>query len=110
MAISTNLYIDQGTDFSVSVNISETDGTAKNLSGYTARAQLRKSYYSKTNVTFTSAVTAPSEGEITISLSNAQTANIKAGRYVFDVETVSNANVIARILEGMVIINPEVTR
>lgn len=110
MAISTNLYIDQGSDFSVSVNITESDGTAKNLTGYTARAQLRKSYYSKTNVTFTSAVTAPAEGEVTISLTNAQTANIKAGRYVFDVETVSNANAVTRILEGMVIINPEVTK
>jgi hypothetical protein len=46
MAIIANIYIDQGTDFSITVDVTNADGTALNLSGYTAAAQMRKTYTS----------------------------------------------------------------
>lgn len=110
MAISTNLYIDQGSDYSVTLNITNNDGTLKNLSGYTARAQLRRSYTSKSNTAFTANVTAPAEGEITLTLPAATSSAMRYGRYVFDVETVSNTSSVARVLEGIAVLNPEVTR
>ena len=47
---------------------------------------------------------------ITVSMNAATSANIAGGRYVWDLELVSSGNVVSRIVEGIVTINPEVTR
>ena len=49
-------------------------------------------------------------GICTISLSAAQTAAIKAGRYVYDVIVFDSANTTIRAVEGLMTIRPEVTR
>ena len=46
MAIIANIFIDQGADFSITVNVADVDGTTLNLTGYTAAAQMRKTYES----------------------------------------------------------------
>jgi hypothetical protein len=110
MALFTNLYIDQGTDFAVAINVFDNDGTSKDLTGYTVRSQLRKSYDSKTNVAFVAQVTSAIDGEITLSMSNLVNGALKSGRYVYDVETITSSNVVTRIVEGLCMINPGVTR
>ena len=42
MATKSNLVIDKGSDFQVSLVVTNTDGTAFNLSGYDATCKLRK--------------------------------------------------------------------
>lgn len=108
MATINNLVIDQGTTFSFTFNLTNVDGSAKDLSTYTVVAQIRKSYYTSTKVDFTTA-TVDAEGEITISLTAAQTAELKAGRYVYDIEINDNTETI-RVLEGIITVTPEVTR
>ena len=44
MAIIANIFIDQGTDFTVQVDCTDTAGDVLNLTGFTATAQLRKTY------------------------------------------------------------------
>jgi hypothetical protein len=39
-----------------------------------------------------------------------QTAAITAGPYVYDLEMVSPASVVTRLIEGTIIVDPEVTR
>jgi hypothetical protein len=46
---------------------------------------------------------------VTLSLSSNATANIVAGRYVYDVE-VTVANSVYRVAEGIVTVTPQVTR
>jgi len=59
----------------------------------------------------TAQISSPADGEITISLSDAQTANLKPGRYVYDVELVANADsTVERLIEGIVTVYPEVTK
>ncbi len=110
MAAVSNLYIDQGTTYSVTITVTNDAGTARNLTGYSARSQLRKSFYTTSNTAFTVAINNPSEGEIDLSLTASQTANIKAGRYVYDVELVSNTNAVERIVEGIITVYPEATK
>lgn len=110
MAAVSNLYIDQGTTYSVTITVTNDAGTARNLTGYSARSQLRKSFYTTSNTAFTVAINNPSEGEIDLALTAAQTANIKAGRYVYDVELVSNTNAVERIVEGIITVYPEATK
>ena len=44
MASISNIFIDQGTDFSITVDVTQADGAALNLTGYSAAAQIRKTY------------------------------------------------------------------
>ena len=108
MATVQNITIDQGTTFSLTIALTNDDGTDKDLSAYTASAQMRKSYYTSTYTAFTTAKV-DSEGELTISLTAAQTSDIKSGRYVYDIEIVSDTETL-RILEGIVTVTPEVTK
>jgi hypothetical protein len=111
MAVVSNLFIDQGTTYTVTVSVTDDTGTARNLTGYTARSQLRKSYYTNSNTAFTVSILNPSEGEITLSLTNTQTSALKQGRYVYDLELVETATgKVERIVEGIVTIYPEATR
>jgi len=109
MATVQNIYIDQGTTYSLALTVSDQFGDVKNLSDYTAAAQMRKSYYSNTAIDFTAEISAPTTGEVTISLTAEQTSAIKAGRYVYDIEISSELETI-RVLEGIVVVNPEVTK
>ena len=109
MAQVQNLYIDQGTTFSLSIIVSDQNGDPKDLTDYTAAAQMRRSYYTNTAIDFTADVTLPDDGEVTISLTAEETTAIKAGRYVYDIEISSESETI-RVLEGIIVINPEVTK
>ena len=109
MATIQNLYIDQGTTFSLAITVSDQNGDVKDLTEYTVRGQLRKSYYTSTSVNFTATASTPLEGEITISLTATQSSALKAGRYVYDIEIESDEETL-RVLEGIVVVNPEVTR
>ena len=44
MAILANIFIDQHTDFSITVDVTDATGNVLNLTGYTAAAQMRKTY------------------------------------------------------------------
>lgn len=109
MAQIQNIYIDQGTTFSLSLAVNDQSGALKNLTGYTVAAQMRKSYYTTTSTNFTATVSLPLDGEVTISLTAVQTSAIQAGRYVYDIE-ITGAGETLRVLEGIVVINPEVTK
>jgi hypothetical protein len=110
MATINNLYVDQGTTFSVQIQVFDSAGDPLDITGYTANSQIRKSYASSTAAeTFAASVTNPSNGIIQLSLTAAQTANLRYGRYVYDVELV-NFDVVYRASEGIVTVYPEVTR
>lgn len=108
MATIANLTIDQGTTVNIVVPVKNTDGTVKDLTGYTAYSQFRKSYYSTTYTTFT-ATHDSAGGNITLALTATQSSAVKAGRYVYDVETLTGTTV-ARVQEGIITVNPEVTK
>lgn len=112
MAAFVELYVDQGTTFNNVINLTDDlTNTPVNVAGYIVRGQLRRSYYSiNASANLTCTVTDAANGEITMSLTDGQTANIKAGRYLFDIETIDRANVVSRVLEGIITVTPEVTR
>lgn len=110
MADFVELHIDAGSTFSTDVTVNNSLGVPINLSDYQARAQLRKSYYSSTAIDFTVTKIDASAGILNMSITAANTSNIRPGRYVYDVEIESSANVVTRIFEGIVTVSPGVTR
>ena len=110
MAEYVELSIEQGTTFSTTINVNENDGSPKDLTTYSARSQMRKSYYSSSSKDFTMTKTDAAGGEITMSMSAANTSLLTPGRWVYDVEIEDQASVVTRIFEGIVVVMPGVTR
>ena len=109
MATKANILIDQGTTFSTVINLTDDNGEPVDLTGYTGDSEMRKHYTSSNSQSFSVSL-GGTLVTVTLSLTSGQTANLTPGRYVYDVEVTSGANVVSRIVEGIVTVTPEVTR
>lgn len=110
-AAYTELFLDQGTDFTTTLTVDDISGNLYDLDNYQIKSQIKKSYYTHTVVaTFDVSTPNTSTGIVILSLDSANTANIAAGRYVYDVLMKDTANnTTSRILEGIVNVSPGVT-
>ena len=107
MATKANISIDQGTSFTTEVLLTDENGDPLDLTAYTANSQIRKTYTSLTSVPFNTVL---SNGQVMLSLSANATGNLEAGRYVYDVVVHDGSNTITRVVEGIVTVNPQVTK
>lgn len=104
------LFMEQGSNFTTSITLDEADGSPFILTGCEAKASMKKSYYSNsTTAEFVVQINDPTEGIIVMSLPYANTANIAAGRYVYDLLVKDSSNNVTRVLEGIVNVLPQVT-
>lgn len=111
MASISNIFIDQGATFTTTLTINDSDGSALDLTSYTALAQIRKAYSSSTATDFTSTFNSDrTTGKITISLTDTQTTALSAGRYQYDVLITDSGGTKTRVVEGIATINPSVSR
>jgi len=111
MATISNLFIDQDSDFTTTVTVNDSNGTALDLTNYTALGMIRKTYESSTATTFTSQFTTPrTTGQITISLTDTQTADLESGRYVYDLVITDASGSKTRVVEGIATVSPSVSR
>jgi hypothetical protein len=111
MATVSDLFIDQGTDWSAIIDFKNVNGTPRDFTNYTIAAQMRRGYGSTTYTSFTATIISPqTNGQIKLELSATTSSAMKAGRYVYDVEVTSASGKKSRLMEGIVTINPEVTR
>ena len=110
MAALSNIYIDQGSDFSTIISLTDSNGDILVLTGYSALAQIRKTYGSTTiAATFTTVLTADS-GQLALSLTDTVTAAMGSGRYVYDVVLTDGSGDKTRVLEGQAVLTPGVSR
>ena len=109
MATKANIFIDQGTDFSTTISIANMNDESISLAGYSGAAQIRKHYSSANSVSFGVSID-EINGNLTLTLNPTQTNAMTPGHYVYDVELTDSANVVSRIVEGLVTITPSVTR
>ena len=110
MASISNIFIDQGATFTTTVTVTDANGDAVNLSGYSVAAQIRKTFLSSTATAFTATISNASSGEITISLSPTQTTALEAGRFVYDVLITASGGDKTRAVEGIANVNASVSR
>lgn len=113
MATYVEFYLDQGTTFNNVINLADDLTNAPiNVASYNVTSQMKRSYYSA-NVTanIDCIITDQANGEIILYMTAANTAKIKAGRYVFDVKiTEPNELITTRIIEGIITVTPQVTK
>lgn len=112
----------QGTTWQFELVLAQpgTQQTPFDLTGYSARGQIRKDYKSPTVVrSFQFSIPNPTNGRLLVSLSASDTAQIPAGKsasdsestYVYDIELYTPGDgFVTRILQGKLFIDPEVTK
>lgn len=112
MAGYSELYIDQGSTFNNVINlIDDVTNSYINVSSYVFKSQMRRSYYSaNASANITCSITDASNGEVTLSMTAANTANLKPGRYLYDVECTDGEGIKSRLLEGIVTVTPEISK
>lgn len=110
MAVTSNLFVDAGSDYSNIITVNSAGGAPLNLTGYTVKSQLRKSYNSSTAFDFIASVYNPAAGQIRLTLAAAQSELIPPGRWLFDVEITHPSGAKRRVIEGIVTITPQITQ
>ena len=105
-----NLSVNTSTSFDQSFTLTNDDGSALNLTGYTILAQIRKHSSSSTAVSFATTSVAPTTGVLKLSLDPSDTTDLKPGRYVYDIVLTDTSSVKTRVVEGSVIVSKTVSR
>ncbi len=111
MAAVANFNIDQGATFSSTVTVKDSTGSALDLTGYTATANMALGYAStRTRTALTIAFNSDrTTGGVTMSLTATQTAALEApARYVFDLDITDSSGTVTRVIEGLMTIRPNV--
>ena len=109
MAAYSELNIEQYSTFNTTINVEDPSGDAVNLYGYSAASQMRKSYYSSSANTLTATITGNANGEITLSMTAANTALLTPGRYMYDL-VITTGSTETRVVEGIINVLPGVTQ
>lgn len=110
MATQTNIYIDQGTDFSAGLDVIDDSGDIVDLSYATLQGQARKLYSSQVLFDFVVTVTSPTEGKALLEVDAAVTETLTPGKYKYDVMIDLSDGNRAKLLEGLVFIVDTVTK
>lgn len=110
-----NITCQQGATFQRQVTWTDSAKDPYNLTGYTARMQVRANATSNTVIieltTENSRITlGNTAGTVDLLIPAANTTTLTAGQYVYDLELVSGGGVVTRLLEGNFKVSAEVTR
>lgn len=105
------LYIDQGADFESTIVLQDDDTNLyQNVQNYTVTGTLRRSLLSpNTSGNLVCTITDAANGEISITMSASNTANLRTGTHLFDIKAYSGGK-YDRLIEGIIIVTPSVTK
>lgn len=109
-----NFTIDQGATFARHITIKSADGTLYNLTNYSARMQIRREVADSSiliNLTTENGglTLGETDGTVDIYISDEATGTLTRDG-VYDLEIVSDAGEVFRVIQGIVRLNLEVTR
>lgn len=115
MAAKYDIVCDQGATFSRELAWLDDSSNPVNLTGYTARMQVRETVESSSALlsltTENSRISlGGTNGKITLLVSATDTAAVVAGHYVYDLEVVSGLGTVTRLIQGCFTVDAEVTR
>jgi hypothetical protein len=108
MASRANIYVDQSTDFRISVGISGTDGSALPIDTYDFFASMKKMYSTSTVANFNVEKDVPNSS-ITLVLTDLDTASLVPGKYQYDVLMRKQSGEISKVVEGLAIVVPTIS-
>lgn len=108
-----HMKLDQGSTFSLVLTYKDSNGDAINLTGYTARMQMRRNYEDDALIELTTEngriALGGSAGTVTLTISASDTASLPPVEGVYDLELVQSS-IVDKLLAGTFSIAREVTR
>ena len=111
MTTRANIYVDQGTDFGIVLDLFSNEGDDFNISNQQFKCEVRKVFSS--TIAFEASVNAIENdndpNNIELSISANTTADIEPGKYQYDIIMRAGTQ-RSKILEGLMFILPTVTR
>lgn len=115
MPANYDLKIYQGATFNQEIIWKDSAGLPVNLTGYSARLQVRLSHSDQNKLLeMTSAngkiTLGTTDGKITLKLTDVETTGLTWSSGVYDLEMVSSGGTVTRLMEGKIVVYPEVTR
>lgn len=107
-----NLYIDQGVDFNTTLEFfADDDGSEYDLLNYNFYSSVKKIYSDTALFDIEVAVIAGDPvNDAELSISKEKTANVKPGKYQYDVLMEKTDGSMHKVLEGLLIINQTITK
>ena len=108
-----DIICEQGATFARTLTVKDSSGTARNLSSYSGKMQVRRTIGASSVLielsTTNGRMALNSSGEIALSITASDTAAITDGG-VYDLEITSSGGAVERVVEGDFNLIPEVTR
>jgi hypothetical protein len=101
-----NIYIDQGTDFRLTVELFDDDDLDLPIANYSFFGDIRKLYSSKRTAEFEFE---KSENDITLKLDALVTSQLKPGKYQYDVIMRKPTGELSKIVDGIVFVVSTIT-
>jgi hypothetical protein len=113
MALRFDLKINQGETYRLSIPLLNSTNGPANVTGLTARGQIRETYHSTTKLyewlpSLGNLETSTGSVALTVPATVSAAWTWQYGRW--DLEVVDQANTVTRLVEGYVFVIPEITR
>lgn len=106
------VWCEQGATLDLPLQWNDSTGAGVNLSGYTAKMQVRASQDASTSLlelsTANGRIVLTNTGSITLLVDAVTTGALAIGQYVYDLEMTSGTN-IYRLLQGFFVVDGQVT-
>jgi len=101
MSSRANIYMDKGTDFRQSLDLFDAMDEVLGITTYNFFASMKKVYSTTKLLDFT---IEKNESSITLVLTDQQTAELKPGKYQYDVIMQKTSGELSKIVEGLAIV------
>lgn len=106
MSSQANIYIDQGTDFRLTIELFDEDDLDLPIDYYTFYADMKKLYSTTKAAEFE---VQKANNDITLVLSSDVTSYLKEGKYQYDVLMKKPTGEISKIVNGLAFVIPTIT-
>lgn len=112
MTTFINLYVNQGEDYNITLNINDLDSLL-DLENSEILGQMRKTTFSTNYYNMTLSYTGSENNTIALSIPANVSNSMKPGKYMYDIFVIGppSSNLKkTKLVEGEVLINPRITR
>lgn len=116
MAAKENLIVNQGEDYQRVLTLKDNSDVPLNLTGYTFKGMAKHKYEDAAaafNFEFTVRDQLTYPGIVDMIIPASETSDFiisKPSKYKYDIEMIDGNSITRRIIEGEILLNPEVTR
>lgn len=107
-ALAYDLTIEQGADFELTIPVLDAAGAAQTVTGWTARAQVRRRTDDPTPLAELTCTCTGAQVVVTVPAATSTGWSWTAGRYQIELEDPAGA--VTRLAQGRVVVSPEITR